>query len=228
MGGTEVLVERTVPGLHDFLAGQLLPRYIHDGVAACDLGGGSGVFGKRLQSMGVDVVVCDQAVPADPPVRFVHADLNAATLTEVLGAGRYDLVTAIEVIEHLQAPLGFLKSVAALLAPTGVAIVTTLNLDSLPARLRFAVRGRLRMFDEWGDPTHISPIFRHLLVDRYLPLAGLRLVELTTYPTAGFVAGRRLYQVALRPFGRLLGAAGLAGDTMVLVVAADSTGGQNR
>ncbi len=212
------LEERTAPGLHDFLAREVLSRYA-PGARVVDLGAGSGALARRLADMGAEVTACDQApVRAGPGVRFVPLDLDRPAFSEVVGRRVWDLVVAVEVIEHLEAPLAFLREVAALLAPREVAVITTPNLDSLPARGRFALKGSLRQFDRWGDPTHISPIFWPLLQERYLPQAGLSVAEHLFYPPLGFVVGRPLYQRALRPWGRLLAAAGLAGDVHVLVL----------
>jgi len=127
-------------------------------------------------------------------------------------------VTAVEVIEHLESPVAFLRNVAALLAPGGVAVITTPNVESLHARVKFLLKGTLRLLDEHGDPTHLSPIFLDLLRRQLLPRAGLVLVEATTYPPGGFRAGRRLYKLVTRPLGPLLRGS-LAGDNHVLVLA---------
>src|SRR5712692_7395449 len=74
----------------------------------------------------------------------------------------YDLVFAVEVIEHVESPINFLflRNIAQLLAPEGVAIITTPNLDSLPARAKFLLAGKLRTMDEHSD---LHPHFSDLL-----------------------------------------------------------------
>jgi SAM-dependent methyltransferase len=44
-------------------------------------------------------------------------------------SGQFDIITLIEVIEHITDPVPFLKSVAALLAPGGTLFVTTGNAE---------------------------------------------------------------------------------------------------
>jgi len=213
-----ILVERTAPGLHEYLMERLLTRYVKPGDKVCELGAGSGAAAMRIASLGAEVTACDALVPAAPPVPFIAIDLDRDEAVEKLGKNAWDLVIAIEVIEHLESPVGFLKQLAALMNVNGLAVITTPNMESIANRGKFALRGRLRMFDSSDDPTHISPIFRELLIERYLRRANLVLVEEMTYPEDGFVVGRRMFRNVLNVFGAWLGPLGLAGDNRILVL----------
>lgn len=216
------LEEITVEGLHAHLVDTVLSRYARPDMRCVDLGAGTGALAVRLQQLGLDVMGADRNSSGfQAPVLFRQVDLNDAQFPDALGKGAFDLVTAVEIIEHLEAPIAFLRGLARLLAPDGVAVVTTPNVDSLPARIKFLLKGKLRMLDEYGDPTHITPIFWDLLTRQYLGRAGLRLVEHHVYPPRGFVAGRPVYQRLLRLVGPLLvtGPPHLMGDNHVLVLA---------
>lgn len=196
------LVERSVPGLHQHVFDHVV-RDLPLGTAL-DVGAGTGAFAERLARCGHEVLAADldpSSFQATTPFKTV--DLNSSDWGRQVGEMKWSLVTAIEVIEHLENPIGFLRDLGRLLTPDGVAIVTTPNVDSLPARLKFLLRGRIRMLDEWGDPTHISPVFWDLLNRKYLPLAGLALREHLTYPVDGFCVGRRAYRPVLRGLGLL-------------------------
>lgn len=59
----------------------------------------------------------------------------------VLNLGAFDVVLALDVIEHLVDPAAALRELAARLAPGGLLVLTTPRWDSLAARL---FRGRWR------------------------------------------------------------------------------------
>lgn len=214
------LVEHAVAGLHAHLVQTVLAPLARPGDCCVDLGAGSGALAVRLQQLGLDVLAADRDADAfEAPVPFCEVDLDSPAFAETLGLGCFELVTAVEVIEHLEAPLAFLRGVAELLAPGGAAVLTTPNLDNALAQMKFLLKGKLYLFDEWA-PAHISPIFWDLLVRQYLPLAGLALREHHVYPTHGFVAGRPVYRRLLGIVGPLLARSPrLVGDSHVIVVA---------
>jgi 2-polyprenyl-3-methyl-5-hydroxy-6-metoxy-1,4-benzoquinol methylase len=179
-------------GLHEFVASQVIARYARAGTRAADLGAGPGAMCERLSSLGCEVLAVDR----DPSVyqgkhRFVAQDLNEAGFASALGIASFDLLVAVEVIEHVESPINFLRNISQLLAPNGVAVVTTPNVDSLPARIRFLLNGKIRMMDPDSDPTHISPIFSDLLRRQFLPRAGLKLSEHLLFPPNGYQLTRK-------------------------------------
>jgi len=181
-----------------------------------DLGAGSGAFSRRLSIAGWSVEAVERdssAFAGDVPLR--QFDLNASAWP--LDAGSFQLVAALEVIEHIRDPIGFLTKIAGLLDEHGLAVVTTPNMDSLASRLRFPLRGKLRQMDESGDPTHISPIFMDLFERQYLPAAHLTLEKSLLYPPAAHLAVRPSLQRASRVFGRFL-ARSLTGDTNIFLL----------
>jgi SAM-dependent methyltransferase len=214
------LKERTaIRGFHDFLITQILPNYAPGRKRALDLGAGSGALAVRLGSFGLDVV----AVDIDPeefkaPVPFVNLDLNDPGFARfLLPEGRFDLITAVEVIEHLESPIGFLRNVGRLLNRRGTAIVTTPNVDNLPARAKFLVRGRLRGLDEQSEKTHITPVFWDLLTRQWLPRAGLSLVAYHGFPPGSYNLSRPRYALPFWAVAKVFGGECLLGDTHVFI-----------
>jgi len=213
----------TNSGLHEYVAERVLARLARPGLRAVDLGAGPGAMAARLQSFGCEVVAADRdATGFQADLRHVAIDFNQTDFASGLGRNTFGIVTAIEVIEHVESPIGFLRNISNLLAPDGVAVLTTPNLDSLPARLKFLFAGKIRTMDEHGEPTHISPIFLDLLQRQFLPLANLRLREHLLFPPNGYQLSRRPIAWTLRIAAAALSGQALIGDNHVLVLEAAS------
>jgi len=102
-----------------------------EGKTALDVGCGAGLLAEPLARMGAAVTAIDPTPELIVAARDHAAGQgltidyrNAAVedLTE-----QFDLVTAMEVIEHVADPAAFLKSLAARLAPGGLLILSTPN-----------------------------------------------------------------------------------------------------
>ncbi len=225
------LEERTIGGLHDYLMTAVLPRYEVPRGRAIDLGAGSGALAVRLRACGFAVLAVDtNAGGFRADVTFRRLDLNQRDFASALGEGRFDFVSAVEVIEHLENPIGFLRNVGRLLQPDGVAVVTTPNVDSAPARVKFLLRGKLRFLGDACNDTHISPIFCDLLTRQYLPRAELQLVGHHVYPPNGYKVNLPRSAWAFRILARFLSGPALLGDSHVFVLKRRNTareGGDN-
>jgi 2-polyprenyl-3-methyl-5-hydroxy-6-metoxy-1,4-benzoquinol methylase len=175
----------------------------------------------RLAGMGCDVLAADLSKNGfAPELPHVTINFNQPDFASLLGLGQFGLVTAIEVIEHVESPIGFLRNVRRMLASGGVAVLTTPNVDSLPARLKFLLFGKIRTMDEYGDPTHISPIFFDLLQRQFLPLAGLRLVEHLVFPPKGFHYSRKSIAWPMHFLAAVSSNESIRGDNHILVLEA--------
>ncbi|MFC1851298.1 class I SAM-dependent methyltransferase [candidate division CSSED10-310 bacterium] len=213
-----ILNERTIGGLHDFLFQDILPRHALPGAAAIDLGAGSGALAVRLSELGLNVTAVDinqENFKADMP--FIQCDLNQSNFSSALGDGTFDFVIAVEVIEHLESPIVFLRNVRRLLKQKGMALISTPNMDNVPSRARFFLTGKLHMMDE-RVPNHISPIFYDLFTREYLPRAGFILIEHQLYPRKGFKVSRASYVWMFHLLAHLLPGHSLRGDINIFIL----------
>ena len=102
------------------------------GKAALDVGCGAGLLCEPLARLGADVTGVD-AAEENVAVARVHAasaglavDYSCGDIAE-LGLGKFDLVCAMEVIEHVADKGAFIAALAASLKPDGLMILSTPN-----------------------------------------------------------------------------------------------------
>lgn len=102
------------------------------GRRALDIGCGAGLLCESLARMGAEVTGVD-AAPENIAAAREHAgrmgldiDYRAGEIGKA-GLGTFDLVTCLEVVEHVADKTAFLAQAAACLAPGGLMIVSTPN-----------------------------------------------------------------------------------------------------
>jgi 2-polyprenyl-6-hydroxyphenyl methylase/3-demethylubiquinone-9 3-methyltransferase len=105
-----------------------------DGLGVIDIGCGGGLIAEPLARMGARVTGIDAAVEnievalRHSAVSGLSIDYRAASAEELAAAGvRYDVVLALEVVEHVADVASFLSAVAMLVRPGGIAVLATLN-----------------------------------------------------------------------------------------------------
>ncbi len=208
-----------------------------------DAPAGSGALARTLSEAGFDVTAAEIAVetfgatelPCEP------VDLDGDLPFE---ANRFEVVTSMDGIEHLENPFHFVRECARVLTPGGHLIVSTPNVTSIRSRARFFFTGfhnkfKLPLDETRPDPLHhINPLTYQEL--RYIfHVSGLRLVECTAnrikaaawpylliWPLiwlATRMAFRREKNAALRAehpeiVRHLLSRAVLLGETLIVVV----------
>jgi len=101
------------------------------GKLALDVGCGAGLLAEPLARLGAQVTAVD-AAPELITVAKVHAEGQGLIINyRAVGVeeldGKFDLVTAMEVIEHVADPQAFVNDLAARLAPGGLMILSTPN-----------------------------------------------------------------------------------------------------
>lgn len=180
-----VLAERTISGLHSALVDDI--RRVCPRPPVLDIGCGTGAWLERLAHEGfsdLHGIDRDTAQFKATSAKCVAANVDDS---DVQLDGSYGLITAIEVIEHLENPGRLFKLVSKHLASDGVFIMTTPNVLSLAARVRFLLKGDVPSFDGKGDPTHLFPVLPIMLA-RVLPRHSLTLTRTWSYPRVGYLA----------------------------------------
>jgi 2-polyprenyl-6-hydroxyphenyl methylase/3-demethylubiquinone-9 3-methyltransferase len=104
------------------------------GKSALDVGCGAGLLTEPLARMGATVTGIDAAPELIDAARGhaagqgLEIDYRAMAVEDV--EGQFDLVTSLEVVEHVADPAAFVKSLARRLAPGGLLILSTPNQTS--------------------------------------------------------------------------------------------------
>lgn len=105
-----------------------------EGLRILDIGCGGGLVAEPMARLGASVIGAD-AAEGNIPVARIHADQQGLsidyrhTTAEALDAAgeRFDVVLALEIVEHVADPQGFVTTCANLLRPGGLMIGSTLN-----------------------------------------------------------------------------------------------------
>lgn len=171
------------------------------GLSALDIGCGAGLQAEPLARMGAKVTAID-AAPENIEVARAHGagqglviDYRCMALEELAAEGRvFDLITCLEVIEHVANRDAFLAALSALLAPGGMAILSTPN--RTPASWAVVIAGAEMItrtiprgahdWDQFLTPAELAEALVH---------AGLRVESshgLSWRPDRGFVMGADL------------------------------------
>jgi 2-polyprenyl-6-hydroxyphenyl methylase/3-demethylubiquinone-9 3-methyltransferase len=122
-------LHRMNPLRADWVCARIPPR-----TRILDVGCGAGLLAEALAQRGHEVLGLDAAGAAIAVARS-HAEGQGLALTyraglaeELLAEGlRFPVITALEVIEHVPDPAGFIRVLSGLLEPGGTLFLSTLN-----------------------------------------------------------------------------------------------------
>ncbi|MBI1842636.1 MAG: class I SAM-dependent methyltransferase [Verrucomicrobia bacterium] len=117
------------------------------GMRHLDIGAGAGQLVEMFRKeFGVETRVCDYTdkLMKAPAQKVEIANLNEEGLP--YPDGHFDVVTATEVVEHLEHYRETLREIHRVLRPGGLAILSTPNILNLKSRLRFLTFGFWNLF----------------------------------------------------------------------------------
>lgn len=128
------------------------------------LGSGAGAFERRLLDNDFKNITSVEFIPENfmvKEIKVISRDLNC----DFSNLGKFDIVIAIELIEHLENQFHFIKEVKELMNTDAIFYLSTPNIENSFVRMRYFLTGRLYWFgkSELEGTGHINPIFKHIL-----------------------------------------------------------------
>jgi 2-polyprenyl-3-methyl-5-hydroxy-6-metoxy-1,4-benzoquinol methylase len=113
-----------------------LGRFVPSGSTLLDVGAASGIFLNLARAAGYRVQGIEpSSALADDAERLFGLKLFRGTAGQFPAGAEFQAVTLLDVLEHVTDPNALLATLAPLLAPGGVLVVTTPDIGSLAARL---------------------------------------------------------------------------------------------
>lgn len=151
-------------GVHEAIFSQFLKLNRTKDVKILVLGSGSGSFEKRLLNNGFNNITSIEFIPENfmlEEIDVLPVDLNS----DFSNIGKFDVVFAIEIIEHLENHFNFFRCVKNIMNTEGVLYLSTPNIENSFARIKYFLTGRLHYFSksELKGTGHINPVFAHIL-----------------------------------------------------------------
>jgi 2-polyprenyl-3-methyl-5-hydroxy-6-metoxy-1,4-benzoquinol methylase len=148
------------PYLHDQCMMVIKGIGLPENARALDLGAGEGAFSQRMIDEGFKVSAAEFEVgrfKVDAPCQNI--DLNIDFQNK--WSESFDLVVAIEILEHLHNPRHFISNCLGALKSDGYLLITSPNVESWLSRIKFLRNGRFLWFDEsdYHAYGHLTPIF---------------------------------------------------------------------
>lgn len=134
-----------------------------------DVGAGSGILVEEALKMGFSAGGVEPSRSLQAIAAGLGLPVHRGVLPHKAASGPYDIVTVVDVIEHVDDPVGLMRNVAGVMADDGVCLVVTPDVGSVAARL---------MGHKWWHYriAHIGYFDRSTLA-RTMGAAGLEIVE---------------------------------------------------
>lgn len=157
---------------------KILNPFLKKDMHILDFGCGQGAFSQRLIDAGMIVDGCDidTAQIKAKVNRKITLDLNK-DINPDLFPTKYDVLIALEILEHLKNPWKYINDCRSLIKDDGIIVLSTPNISNFVSRLRFFMRGTLVAF-EVPDLVHghITPL-SFIQIENMVDQSGMKVLK---------------------------------------------------
>lgn len=152
---------------------------------AVDIGCGGGILAEALAARGAQVLgidLADEVLQAarrhlEPSKLAVEYRLVSAEVLAAQQPGAFDLVTCLEMLEHVPDPASVVAAAAKLVRPGGTVVFSTINRN--PKTYALAILGAEYLLNLIPRGTHdYAKLIRPSELDRWARAAGLEVIEI--------------------------------------------------
>jgi 2-polyprenyl-3-methyl-5-hydroxy-6-metoxy-1,4-benzoquinol methylase len=186
-------------GTHEGCLG-ILQEKLPPPAAVLDIAAGCGAFTRRLLDAGYSVQPndLDSKGWAVPELQLWTVDLNKP-LPQGLASRQFDAVVGIEVIEHLENPLKFLRDCCSFCRPGGLVILTTPNIVDARSWANFVVRGQFFQFTRkrYWESGHAT-LLPFWLLEEHLSRVGITAFERRSFGRVELPGFRKIFSFLQR------------------------------
>jgi 2-polyprenyl-3-methyl-5-hydroxy-6-metoxy-1,4-benzoquinol methylase len=139
-----------------------------------DIGAASGILLEQAAQLGFQGEGIEPSEHLARRAKEIGAKVHLGTFPHPSASGYFDVITLIDVLEHVSTPVQLLRDIAAHLKPDGIAVLTTPDVRSLAAGIlgprwwHFRV-AHIGYFDRWT-------------LRKALDAAGLEVIKMTRPP----------------------------------------------
>lgn len=146
-------------GLHEQIV-NIIEMNFEKNISIADIGCGEGALALRLYDRGYHNINCydintKQFKAPNIAVREIDANLPLSTNIDK----KFDLIIAVEIIEHVYSSYNLLSELKQLLKPCGNIILSTPNIQSSLSRIIFMLTGNFHQFQNTDlSYGHINPV----------------------------------------------------------------------
>ncbi len=134
-----------------------------------DIGAGSGILVEQALKLSYSAIGVEPSIALSRTAQQLNLPVLTGTLPQSEFCGRFDIVTLIDVIEHVDAPLALMREASACMNSDAICVIVTPDVNSLAARLMGSKWWHYRL-------AHIS-YFNRKTLKRLLHEAGFDIVD---------------------------------------------------